>query len=209
MNRKPLLVLACMLCVPIATLCIHGSATADSTYNSDDAFVLQGIETSAQCEERVKNSTTTTTTGKTATMYDLSMESCRSSCIAVGADTDYKWFGTAPACAGRKMNADKKPYKDCEAAGGTPVDWSYCGDSKTCSTGTKILCKMPTAAQSTGAGSTIRYLGKRPFCNADNKVAECGNLGGKEIGREKCNDNNECCTTGKYLKCSVPAITGG
>jgi hypothetical protein len=30
--------------------------------------------------------------------------------------------------------------------GGTVVDWSYCGDVKFCTSGPKLLCRFPSAA---------------------------------------------------------------
>lgn len=207
MKRKSILTLVCMLCLPVTTLFVNTSYAAD-------AFVPNSIETSAQCEERVKNqtttTTTTTTTSKAATGITIPEEECRNTCKNHSAPSGHKWYGTAPFCAGDKMNKNKKPYKDCTNAGGTPVDWSYCGDAKVCQSGTKILCKMPATSETVnGTTYYYKYLGKRPFCDADKKVSECKNLGGTEDSRHKCNDSGECCTSGKYLKCKIPQITGG
>lgn len=224
MKRKSLLALAPMLCVLIGSLFVHASFAADSSTNMlqgqlpNDAFVPGNIETSAQCEARLKGAASSTQdTNKAGGMYNLDVKSCRSSCISSSAQEGIQWFGTAPACSGDEMKKNKKAYTDCQLAGGTPIDWSYCGDGKTCVTGSKIKCQMPTDKdykKSTGTEGYIRYFGNPPFCNADNKKNECTKTyKGTIIGEDKCNGETgkakKCCTNGKYLKCFVPAITGG
>jgi len=226
MNRKPLVAAAYMLCVPIAILFVHASFAADTSADvvnmmiqsqyPKDALYVNNIETSAECEKRLGKGTTSTNTSTMGTLYDHSQTSCRSSCQKITANKGYTWYGTAPFCGGDKMDENATAYKNCKDAKGTPVDWSYCGDGKTCSRGTKILCQNPaeTAAstQTSPSGSktitTYRYYGKPPFCNAKSvtNMEKCANAQGDPVGEVQCppaGEGYECCKTGKYLKCKV------
>lgn len=212
MKRTPLLVLVCTLCVWIATLFAVGSY-AETSYEA-----LGG----------------TASTG--------------SKCVSEPALPGYKWYGKAPLCNG------KKAKKDCKDADGDVMKTNACGDGSKCSSGYKVLCRMPNASQyqqapdtTTSTGGTwstvtvqgedsgtdkeststkyentdttinattksIRYLGNPPFCNADNKVRQCKDMKGEEVGRSKCNapgKYQKCCKSGKWLQCLAPDITGG
>lgn len=230
MKRISLLTLMYMLCVPMTSLIVHGSATAEtSLYNYSQQVTTQqntiksDFETSAECEARLQGGATSTTINKADSLYNMSMSDCRKQCQTVGKEPEMHWYGKAPACGGDKMNKNSKAYKDCEKAGGTPVDWSYCGDSKTCTTGTKIKCHIKSTSTSTviseptatssGKVNVVEYLGKPPFCNANKRVDECKSKpDGRETGRVKCPPSStglKCCSTGEYLKCESTKYTGG
>lgn len=234
MNRKPLLAVAHLLCVPIAILFVHGSA-AESLYDYSkqapqaNTTIKSNFETSAECEERVKSQGSANTSKSGSYLMSSSQQDCRTTCQKWEAKPGEQWYGKAPSCGGRKMGKNSQPYKDCVNAGGKPLDWSYCGDGKTCATGTKILCLGSNAAATTTSAPVITnsdgsgfvwqttYIGNPPACNAKlqkNKDAcyAMGDRTGKIIGTTStppAGQGYKPCKTGQYITCQFKARTGG
>lgn len=231
MNNKSLLFVACLLCVPGAGLLVSEiAAAADGPViiknspvvpqeQTDDQTTLfkygeaidtdeadlkiqaEGCETATNDSQSLDSKATTVTTVSPG---------CK--CTKVEADPGYKWYGKAPTCSGDKLNLNTKAAKKCTDQGGEVVDWSYCGDGKTCSSGNKILCKLPSDdyfEELAGVEGTVTWFGKPPACNANKGEDDCKSAGGTVALKSKCSDGSsgqkaDCCTTGKMVACVLP-----
>ena len=204
MKRKSLLALAAMLCVPIATLFVHGTYAADS-YGSLGFSIPKG----KKCDPQPAAPGYKWYGKAPFCKPDAAKKDCKKDEGTVYSleDPILPYCGDGKQCETGYKILCKMPGADTYQQGTAPPSSDGSWTTVTTQSGTDSGESVTNT--STGKTSYVRYLGKRPFCNADNKVSECKNLNGVETGRSKCNDVGECCTSGKYLQCTIEQTTGG
>jgi hypothetical protein len=91
------------------------------------------------------------------------------------------WLGTAPFCNAKKS--------DCKNRGMTFVKTSKSGNGKRCTSGQKVLCRVPKG---------YSWMGRAPFCNASRK--SCHQSGKVYVRSHKAGDGKSC-TSGTKVLC--------
>jgi len=229
MNKKSFVVLACLLYVPAAGLFVSNNTAAADGPRVIKTPEVQQEETSDQtglyqynAQERDEvnlhiekdecsgEPTNLQDSGAKASSVMTINPGCK--CEQREAPPGHKWYGKAPACSGNELDLNTKAAKKCTDIGGQVVDWSFCGDGKTCSSGNKILCKFASDdyyEELAGVEGTVTWFGRTPACSAKNARKDCEAAGGTVALESKCSDGSsgqkaDCCTTGKMVACVLP-----
>lgn len=221
MSRKSLLTSACILCAMITTLFIHGSYARDyremgmevKTNECVPKPALPGYKwygTAPSCKGKKAEKDCTDAGGTVMDPPSACGDGakCTHGYKILCRMQNYDQYQKAPDTTSNQ----KAP--DTTTSTGTFSRVEVQGESS--ASGTETENTSPTYINTVnpkyGTTSSIRYIGNPPFCNADNKVRECTDMKGKEVGRSKCNEPGKyqkCCKTGKYLQCLAPDIRGG